>query len=72
MLLLFSNTVSLMTTCLGKSCSFGFLLVSFVNVFVCAPFSFRFSGWILDQIVLIPGHCLSIYFGHSVNCACLS
>ena len=42
-----------MTTCLGKSCSFG--LLSFVNVY---------NFWFLrvwDVIVLIPDYCLSIY-----------
>ena len=34
-----------MTTCLGKSCLFGVLCVSFVNVhqFVCPSFSFGFE-----------------------------
>ena len=53
-----------MTTCLGKSCLFGFLYVSFVNVyyFVCDsfPFGFEFGMW--DFVMLIPNHCLSIYF----------
>ena len=35
-----------MTACLGKSCSFGLLCVSFVNVyqFVCF-FPFKFCEW---------------------------
>ena len=45
-----------MTTCLGKSCSFGLPCVSFVNVYpcvcvclcvcVCASFPFGFEGGI--------------------------
>ena len=42
-----------MTTCLGKSYSF-VLCVSF--------FPFGFEGGMWDVIVLIPDHCLSIYF----------
>ena len=53
-----------MTTCLGKSCSFGLLCVSYVGVcqILCQSFPFGVEGkmWIL--IVLIPDHCLSIYF----------
>ena len=54
-----------MTACLGKSCSFGLLCVFFVNVyeFVCAllsPFGFEDGMW--DLSVLIPDHCLSIFF----------
>ena len=52
-----------MTTCLGKSCSFGLLSVSFANIyqFLCVSFfPFWFCGW--EVIVLIPDHCLSIYF----------
>ena len=54
-----------MTTCLGKSCSFGLLCVHFVNVyeFVCAVFfPFEFEGGMWDLIVLIPDHYFSIYF----------
>ena len=55
-----------MTTCLGKSCSFSLLCVSFVNVYqflcVCPSFSFGFKGGIGEVIVLIPDHCLSINF----------
>ena len=54
-----------MTTCLGKCCSFGLLLVSFVNVYqfcVCPSFPFGFKGGMWDMIVLVPDHCLSIYF----------
>ena len=53
-----------MTTCLQKSCSFSLLRVAFVNVYECvrASFPFGFHGGIRDLIVLIPDHCLSIYF----------
>ena len=53
-----------MTNCLGKSCLFGFLRVSFVIVFqsVCVLFPFGFEGGMWDLSVLIPDHCLSIYF----------
>ena len=53
-----------MTTCLGKSCSFGLLCVSFVNVTscVCPSFPFGFECGMWDLIVLIPDHCISIYF----------
>ena len=53
-----------MTTCLGKSCSFGSLCVSFFNVLsVCVSSSFPFGseGGMWDLILLIPDHCLSIY-----------
>ena len=52
-----------MTTCLGKSCSFGLLCVSFVNVYqsVCY-FLFGFIGGMWNLIVITPDHCLSIYF----------
>ena len=41
-----------MTTCLGKSCSFGLLIMSFVNVYqvcVCVSFSSGNDGgmWVL-------------------------
>ena len=55
-----------MTTCLGKSCSFGLLRVSFVGVCqilcVCPSFPFDIEGWMWDVIVLIADHCLSICF----------
>ena len=46
-----------MTTCLGKSCSFGLLCVSCVNVYQCLyvsffPFWFEGGVWVLT--VLIP------------------
>ena len=51
-----------MTTCLGKSCSFGLLCLSFVTVyeFVCASLPFGFEGAIGNLFVLIPDYCLSI------------
>ena len=55
-----------MSTCLGKSSSFDLLCVSFVNVYqfsVCPSFHFGIEGGMWDVIVLIPDHCLSIYFG---------
>ena len=61
-----------MTPCLGQSCSFGLLCVSFVGVcqiFVRVLLSLLvLVGWgvgggrMWDVIVLIPDHCLSIYF----------
>ena len=54
-----------MTTCLGKSCSFGLLCVSYVNVyrfFVCPPFPFGIEGGMWHVIVSILDHCPSIYF----------
>ena len=54
-----------MTTYLGKSCSFCLPRVPFVN---CRQFMylvishFGFEGRIWDLIVLVPDHCLSIYF----------
>ena len=42
-----------MATCLGKSCSFGLLFVSFVNVYqfcVCASFLFDFECGLWDLI----------------------
>ena len=52
-----------MTTCLGKSCSFCLLCLSFLNVLLkfCMCPSFPFSGmW--DLIGFSPDHCFSIYF----------
>ena len=53
-----------MIICLGKRCSFGLLCVSFVIVYqsVCASLPFCFEGGMWDLIVVIPDHCLSIYF----------
>ena len=52
-----------MTTCLGKSCSFGLPCVYFVNVnkfcvFHSIPFGIEDGMW--DVILLISYHCLSI------------
>ena len=46
-----------MTTCLRKSCSFGLLCMSSVNIyrFVCV-FLFGFEGVRWDLIVFIPDH----------------
>ena len=55
-----------MTTCLGKSCSFGLPQVPFVN---CCQFMYLvisllvFEGRTWDLIVSVPDHCLSFYFG---------
>ena len=54
-----------MTTCLGKSCSFGLPRVPFVN---CCQFMYLvisqigFEGGMWDLIVSVPGHCSSFYF----------
>ena len=53
-----------MTTCLGKSCSFGYctcLLSALLKFCVCTSSSCGIEGGIWDVIVLIPDHCLSIY-----------
>ena len=49
----------------GKELLFGLLRVSFLNILsicVCAAFRFGFEDWMWDLVVLIPDHCLSIYF----------
>ena len=51
-----------MTTYLGKSCSFGFPRVPFVNCRQFMYFPFGFEGRMWDLIVLVPDHCLSFYF----------
>ena len=51
-----------MTTCLGKSCSFGLPRVPFAN---CCQFMY-FEGRILDLIMSHPGHCLSFLLGKQV------
>ena len=53
-----------MTTCLGKSCSFGLPRVPFVNCcqFMYCYFPVGFEGRIWDLIVSVPDHCLSFYF----------
>ena len=59
-----------MTTCLGKSCSFGLPRVPFVN---CCQFMYMYlviallvlragCGIVLPLIVSVPDHCLSFYF----------
>ena len=48
-----------MTTCLKKSCSFGLMYVTFMNV--CPFFLFGFEGGMWDLNVSIPDHCLSVY-----------
>ena len=58
-----------MTTCLGKSCIFGLLCVSFVNVYqILCVFFFPFGYWGWDvgcDYILIPDHCLFIYFRYN-------
>ena len=48
-----------MTAFLGKSCSFGLLCISFINVY---QIPFGFEGEMCDLIVLIPDRYLSIRF----------
>ena len=52
-----------MTTCLGKSCSFGFMGVCQILFVSFFPFAIEGRSW--GVIVLIPDHCLSIYVGSS-------
>ena len=50
-----------MTTCLGKTCLFGYFCVSLMGVGQIlwgSLFPFLYLEW--DVIVLIPDHCLSI------------
>ena len=56
-----------MTICLGKSCSFDSvncvcLSWAFVKFCVCPSFPFGIESGMWYVIVLIPDHCLSIYF----------
>ena len=53
-----------MTTCLGKSCSFGLPRVPFVllSIYVFSYFPYGFEGRMWDLIVSVPDHCLSFYF----------
>ena len=57
-----------MSTCLGKSCSFGLPRVPFVNccqllsIYAFSYFPFGFEGRMWDLIVSVPDHCLSFYF----------
>ena len=50
-----------MTTCLGKSCSFGLLCVYLVTVnqVVCAPFLSSFEARMWDLVLLVPDRCIS-------------
>ena len=47
-----------MTTCLGNSCSFGLLCMSFVSVcqVLSLSFPFWFEGGMWDLVVFIPDH----------------
>ena len=64
-----------MTTCLGKSCSFGLPRVPFVNccqfmyliisLLVFGYFPFGFEGRMWDLIVSVPDHCLSFNLAES-------
>ena len=58
-----------MTTCLGKSCSFGLLRVSFVNVYecVCVILSCFVSRVGRGISLFFPDHCLSVYFVKTLN-----
>ena len=55
-----------MTTCLGKSCSFGLPRVPFVN---CCQFMYLVISFLVfeDKIVSVPDHCLSFYFSKSFS-----
>ena len=58
-----------MTSCLGKSCIFGLLCVSFVNVYqiLCVFFfPFGYLGWDVGcDYIFIPDHYLFIYFSYN-------
>ena len=58
-----------MTTCLGKSCSFGLPHMPFVNCcqFMYLLISLLVLGRIWDPIVSVPDHCLSFYFEQGLN-----
>ena len=55
-----------MTTCLGKSCSFGLprAFRKLLSVHVFSYFPFGFEGMMWDLIVSVPDRCLSfcLYF----------
>ena len=54
-----------MTTCLGKSCSFGLPFGAFrtlLSIYVFSYFPFGFESRMWDLIVSVPDHCLSFYF----------
>ena len=54
-----------MTTCLGKSCSFGLPRLPFVNcchfMYVFSYFPFGFHGQYMGSDLSVPDHCLSFY-----------
>ena len=60
-----------MTTCLGKSCQFGLLCVSFVNVYQfvrVVPSVFlvlRVGCGII--LILVPDHCLFLFTFPTIN-----
>ena len=55
-----------MTTCLGKSCSFGLPRVPFVN---CCQFMYLIISLLVLRAgcVSVPDHCLSFYFVYAVD-----
>ena len=55
--------------CFEKSCVFGLMCVSFVNVYqsICSSVPICFEDGMWDLNVLIPDHCLSIYFTRYTN-----
>ena len=59
-----------MTTCLGKSFSFGLLRTrafrKLVSIYVFSYFPFGFEGGIWDLILSVPDHCLSFYFSYLI------
>ena len=62
-----------MTTCLGKSCSFGLPRVPFVNCcqfMYLVFFSFWFSGQDMGSFVSLPDHYLSFYFAGTTFSRC--
>ena len=61
-----------MTTCLEKSCSINCTCLSWalVKLCVCPSVPFGIEGGVKGVIVLIPDHCLSIYFIKKVNVEC--
>ena len=56
-----------MTTCLGKSCSFGLLRAfrKLLSIYVLSCFPFGFEGRMWYLFVLVPDHCLSFTFHSS-------
>lgn len=57
------------TSYLGKSCSFGSLLIisrTLINFCVCPSFPFGFQSGMWNFIILIPDHWLSIYLTQAV------